>query len=108
MTRFTNRSTLETATRTTLRAFGLHAGDQSLDSLVDRSERVLAQHRALGLIVEFEVHPIHGEIPTGGLGGADEFTAQPRAGGLRRLVDGFLDFFVGGDARRQTLALQQI
>src|ERR1700739_497285 len=124
MTRFTNRSTFEIATRTTLGAFvrlllpalrdarrsraGLHAGDQPLDSLVDRSERVLAQDGALGLVVEFEVHPVDGEIPTGGLGGADEFAAQPRAGGLRRLVDGVLDLFVGGDARRQALALQQI
>src|SRR5271156_5937223 len=107
MTRFTNRSTLETATRTTLglssgrssrhsatrvvAGRGLHAGYQPLDSLVDRSERVLAQDGALGLVVEFEVHPVDGEIPTGGLGGADEFAAQPRAGGLRRLVGGGLD-----------------
>src|ERR1700730_17396834 len=105
MTRFINLSTLETATRTTLIAgishgihpahprfdpdrivVGLHAGDQPLDPLVDRPERILAQHGALCLIVEFEVHPVDGEVAACSLGGADELAAQPGPGGLWRLV----------------------
>src|ERR1700758_2460127 len=96
MTRFINLSTLETATCSTLiagissvpsrSARQLHARDQPLDPLVDRPERIFAQHRALSLIVELEVHPVDGEVATGGLGGADELTAQPRPGGLWRLV----------------------
>src|ERR1700679_2781782 len=127
MTRFINLSTFETAPRTTLIAgiyrgihpvhprcapdcivVGLHAGDQPLDPLVDRPERILAQHGALSLIVELEVHPVDGEIATCGLGGADELAAQPRPGGLPRLIHRRVDLLVGGDPRRETFALQQI
>ena len=69
----------------------LHAGDQPFDPLVDRPERILAQHRALSLIVELEVHPINGEVASGRLGGADELTPQPCPRGLGRLVDGRVD-----------------
>src|ERR1700722_512455 len=119
MTRFINLSTLETATRTTLIAgisrgihpvhprcapdcivVGLHAGDQPLDPLVDRPERILAQHGALSLIVELEVHPVDGEIAAGGLGRADELTPQPCPSGLWRLVLRRLDFLVLGEWRR--------
>src|ERR1700722_5474222 len=105
MTRFINRSTLETATRSTLIARispgihpahprcepgcivdGLHAGDQPLDPLVDRPERIFAQHGALSLVIELEVHPVDGEIAAGRLGGADELTPQPCPRGLWRLV----------------------
>ena len=41
---------------------GSHARDQPLDPLVDRPERVLAQHRALRLVVQLEVHPVDGEV----------------------------------------------
>src|SRR5262249_55221531 len=115
MTRFTSRSTFEVAiycsldgsvgARITCR---LHAGDEPFHPLVDRAERVLAQHCALRLVVEFEVHPVDGEVAAGRLGGADELAAQPGASGLRRMVDGLGDLLVGGDARRQALALQQI
>ena len=40
----------------------LQRGDQPVDPLVDRAERVLAQHGALGLVVELEVHPVDGEV----------------------------------------------
>ena len=40
----------------------LHRGDQLLDALVDGLERVLAQHGALGLVVELEVHPVDGVV----------------------------------------------
>src|SRR5581483_11032329 len=124
MTRFVNRSTLEVATRirvsvsslarrrpTPLRGLlcrGLHAGDQPLDPLVDRAEWVLAQHGALGLVVELEMHPVHGKVAPGRLRGADELTAQPGTRGLRRRVDSVFDFLVGGDAGGQTVALQQV
>src|ERR1700730_14679040 len=50
---------------------GLHAGDQLLDPLVHRPERVLAQHGPLGLVVQLQVHPVHGEVTAALLGPAD-------------------------------------
>ncbi len=41
----------------------LHRSDQTLDTLVDGAERVLAQHRSLRLIVELEVNPVDCEVP---------------------------------------------
>src|SRR6185437_5023546 len=136
MTRFTNRSTFDVAIGTRLfdgrrpalppapRVAGfppktvpvwltvsrrrLHAGDQPLDPLVDRTEGVLAQHGPLRLVVELEVHPVDGEVAAGRLGGADELATQPRPGGLRRIVNRLRDVLVGGDAGRKSLALQQI
>jgi hypothetical protein len=67
-----------------IRQAGSHAGDELLHPLIDRAERVLAQHGPLGLVVELEVHPVDGEITAPFLGPADELTAQPRPGGLRR------------------------
>src|SRR5918992_2177073 len=83
-------------------------GDQALDPLVDRPERVLAQHGALGLVVELEVHPVHREVAPCGLGGGDEVAAQLGPGGLRRGVLGRLDLAVVGDAVDHALALQQV
>src|SRR6185437_7542287 len=54
----------------------LHAGDQLLDPLVDRAERVLAQHGPLSLVVQLEVHPVDGEVAPLLLGPADELAAQ--------------------------------
>src|SRR3712207_7377303 len=48
-------------------------------SLVDGLEGVLAQHGALGLVVELEVHPVDGEVAALLLGPADELPAQPGA-----------------------------
>src|ERR1044071_5955736 len=39
-----------------------HRGDQALHPLVVGAERVLAQDRALRLVVELEVHPVDGEV----------------------------------------------
>src|SRR5581483_4532151 len=39
----------------------LHAGDQFLDALVDRTEGVLAQDSALSLVVQLQVDPVDGE-----------------------------------------------
>src|ERR1700712_4603457 len=85
-----------------------HARDESLDPFVDRAERVLAEHRALGLVVELEVYPVDGEVAARGLRRADELAAKLGPRGLRRLVDRGLDLLVGGDAGRQALALQQV
>src|SRR4029453_11635661 len=41
----------------------LHACDELLDPVVDGTERVLAEDCALRLIVQFEMHPIDGEVP---------------------------------------------
>src|SRR6266851_8642295 len=41
-----------------VRARALHPGDELLHPLVGGAERVLAQHRALGLVVELEVDPV--------------------------------------------------
>ncbi len=49
---------------------------QALDPLVHGTERVLAQHGALGLVVELEVHPVHGEVAAVGLGSPDEVAAK--------------------------------
>ena len=59
-------------------------GDQALDTLVDAGEGVLAQHRALGLVVELEVDPVDGEVPMALLGAAHEVAAQLRPGRLWR------------------------
>src|SRR6266487_6548283 len=61
-----------------------HPGDELLHPLVGAPERVLAEHRALGLVVQFQVHPVHGEVTAPLLGAADELAAQPGPGGLRR------------------------
>src|SRR6202012_555314 len=62
----------------------LHPGDELFDALVNRPERVLAQHRALGLVVELQVHPVHGEVTPPFLRPANELAPQPGPGGLRR------------------------
>src|SRR5262245_3712458 len=62
---------------------GLHPGDELLDPLVHRPERVLAEHRPLSLIVELQVHPVDGEVPAAFLRSPDEIAAQPGPGGLR-------------------------
>src|SRR5215472_183844 len=63
-------------------ALDLHAGDELFHALVDGPERVLAQHGALRLVVQLEVHPVDGEVPSPLLRPPDEIAAQP---GPRRL-----------------------
>src|ERR1700753_117760 len=65
-------------------AGGLHPGDELFDPLVDRAERVLAQHGPLSLVVELQVHPVHGEVAPPLLRPADELAPEPGPGGLRR------------------------
>src|SRR5690349_14940367 len=70
---------------------GSHAVDEALHPLVVRLERVLAQHRALGLVVELEVHPVDGEVAAALLGAPDELAPQARTRVLRRHALGLED-----------------
>src|SRR6476661_69219 len=81
---------------------------QALDPLVHGTKRVLAQHGALGLVVELEVHPVHGEVAAVSLGGPDEVAAQLGSRRLRRADLRLEDLDVGGDARRSTVSLEQV
>ena len=85
-----------------------HAGDELVDAVVDGLERVLAQHGALGLVVELEVHPVDGEVAALLLGLADELAAQPGAGGLRRHVLGLEDPRLVGHPLDLAGPLQQV
>src|SRR5690625_4604513 len=62
---------------------GSHTGDELVDPFIDGLERVLAQHGALGLVIEFEMDPIHGEVAPLLLRPADELTPEFGPGGLR-------------------------
>src|SRR6478735_2602425 len=69
-----------TATTARARVTGRsHAVDEALHPLVVGLERVLAQHRALRLVVELEVHPVDGEVTTPLLRAPDELATQARA-----------------------------
>ncbi len=59
--------------------------DQPLDAFVAGLERVLAEHGALRLVVELQVHPVDGVVALAFLGPLDERAAQPGARGLRRV-----------------------
>src|SRR5690349_15184717 len=85
-----------------------HAGDQLLDPLVDRAERVFAQHGPLGLVVQLEVHPVDGEVASLLLRPADELAAQLGPGGLRRDRLGLEDVDVTGRPLDGAVALEQV
>src|ERR1700746_2188010 len=87
---------------------GSHAGDELLDALVDRAERVLAQHGPLGLVVQLEVHPVDGEVAPLLLGPADELAAQPGPRRLRRDRLGLEDVDVAGRPLHRPGPLQQV
>src|ERR1700754_3578767 len=63
---------------------GLHPRDQLLDPLVHRTERVLAQHRPLSMVVQLEGLPVDVEIAPLLLGPAEELAAQLGPRRLRR------------------------
>src|SRR3954447_15003799 len=88
--------------------FALHAGDELVDALVDGLERALAQDGALRLVVELEVHPVDGEVAALLLGAADELTAQPRPGRLRRHVLRLEDPRLVGHPVDLAVALEQV
>src|SRR5688500_9656082 len=80
----------------------------TLNPFVVGSERVLAQHGALRLVVELEVHPIDGEVAPALLSLADEVAAQPGARGLRRNALGGEDVEIAGHACHRSPALEQV
>src|SRR5437588_458761 len=59
--------------------------DQLLNALVTSLEGVLAEHRALGLVVQLQVHPVDRVVALALLGLADELTAQTRPRRLGRI-----------------------
>src|ERR1039457_7647766 len=85
-----------------------HAGDEPLDPLIDRTERVLAHHGPLSLVVELEMHPVDGEVTPPFLGPADELPAQLRPGSLRRNRLRLEDVQVTGPPLHGAAALQQV
>src|SRR3954468_10902068 len=74
-----------------------HPVDQPLDPLVVGTERVLAEHGPLRLVVELEVHPVDGEVAPALLRAPDELSTQPGASVLGRHGLGLEDLEVGGD-----------
>src|SRR5450759_5737919 len=62
----------------------LHRVDEALDALVHALEGVLAEHRALGLVVQLEVHPVDRVVAPRLLRPAHEVTTELCPGGLRR------------------------
>jgi hypothetical protein len=68
----------------------LHALNQAFHSLVNVLKWVLAQDGALGLVVEFQMNPVHGEVPAGFLGSFDEIATKFGSRGL-----GWLDLSQG-------------
>src|SRR4051794_18059598 len=69
----------------------LERRDQLLDALVTGLEGVLAQDRALGLVVELQVDPVDGVIALALLGPADELATKAGTRRLGRLDDGRVD-----------------
>ena len=88
--------------------WALQGGDELLDPLVARPERVLAEDGALGLVVELQVHPVDRVVALALLGPPDELAAEPGPGGLRRRLDGLVDVGVGAGALDQAGVLQLV
>ena len=85
-----------------------HAVNEALHPFIVRAERVLAQHRALRLVVEFQVYPVDGEVAPTLLGLADEVSTQACARRLRRDALGREDVEITGDASDRAVALEEI
>src|SRR5688572_18327570 len=83
-------------------------GDEALDPLVLGLERVLAEHRALCLVVELEMHPVDRVVALALLGPLDERPPQPRPRRLGRRRDGGLDVGVVHDPVDLPAPLQQV
>src|SRR6266536_1189648 len=86
----------------------LHRGDQLVDAVVVGAERVLAQDRALRLVVQLQVHPVDRVVAPPLLGLADELAPQPCPRGLGRLLGGAVDGAVVADPLHGAAALQQV
>src|SRR6266852_3844677 len=97
-TRLTSRSRRSTSER----------GDELFDPFVASLERVLAEHRPLGLVVQFEMNPVDSEVPAAFLRPADELAPEAGPRGLRRLVDRRVDCVVGADPVDETFGLHAV
>ena len=82
--------------------------DEFLHPFVFRFERVLAENGPLGLIVQLQMDPVHGEIALTLLGLADEITPKFGPRGLRRNVDRFVDGLIGAHALHEPLLLHPV
>src|SRR5699024_5826467 len=85
-----------------------HTGDELFHPFVDRFERVLAQHGALCLIIELQVHPVDGEITALFLGTADELSTQTCPGRLGRYRLGLEDLQIVDDTVHLAAPLHQV
>ena len=84
-----------------------HIGDQALDPVVGGDERVLAEHRALRLVIQLQVYPVDRVVVAALLRGSDEIAAKLGPRGLRRHRLGAEDRRIGGDACGQAMLLEQ-
>src|SRR3989304_7261394 len=82
--------------------------DEFVHPVVDRAEGVLAQHRALCLVVELEVHPVDREVAVALLGRLDEFTAEAGPGGLRGVGERPVDALAGDDPIHHAPPFEQV
>ena len=71
-------------------------------------KRILAQDRALGLIIEFEMNPVNRVVPLAFLCALHKFTTQFRSGGLWRNVDRRVDIRVRADPFNETPVLHLV
>src|SRR6266540_6875970 len=85
-----------------------HPRDEFLNPLVLGAERVLAQDRALCLVIQLQVNPVHGEVPALLLRPPDELTPQACPGRLRSHRLCFENVDIPRDALDRAAALQQV
>src|SRR5213594_4952722 len=85
-----------------------HVGDELVDALVDRLERILAEYRPLRLIVELQVDPVDGVVAALLLRMPDEVAAQPRTRRLWRIAHGPRDLLLRGDTLDLSAPLEQV
>ena len=89
------------------RRLAAHRGDQALDPVVCGDERVLAEHRALRLVIQLQVYPVDGVVVAPLLRSTDEVAAELGPRRLRRHCLGTEDRRIGRDAGCQAALLEQ-
>src|SRR5699024_4154621 len=83
-----------------------HAGDEGCNTVVLGGGGVPAQHGTTGVVVQFQVYPVHGVVPAAGGGRLHELASQFGPGGLRRLVDRGGDLLLGHHSGGQAPLLE--
>src|SRR5699024_11687564 len=81
-------------------------GDEGCHTVVLGGEGVPAQHGTTGVVVQFQVYPVHGVVPAAGGGRLHELASQFGPGGLRRLVDRGGDLLLGHHSGGQAPLLE--